>query len=119
LLDDGIGRLGYDHAAQAHGAAGVRAAAHRDQIGIAGDEAHLRGLHSQPLHDELAEARLVPLPRRKRADNHVDHTLATHDDLRALARSAGGDLDVVAEAEPAAAPAMPRLAPSRLAARPR
>ena len=83
-------------------------------------EAHLIGLHAEPLDDELGEARLVALARRQRADHHVDHALGPHGDLRALARRAGRDLDVVGDADAAvaaraAAPrgGAPRTRPSR------
>src|SRR5262249_62248072 len=67
----------------------------------------------EPLGDELREARLVPLPGRKRAEHHLDASLRQHADLGALARRAGVELDVVAEADAPAAPARAGfLAPS-------
>ncbi len=56
----------------AHRAAGVRAAADGGDVGVAGEEPHLRELDAEPLDDELREAGLVALAGRQRADHDVD-----------------------------------------------
>ena len=76
---------------------------------------------STPSHSAMSWGKrgLVALAGRERADDHVDPTPSgPHGDLRPLARRAGGDLDVVGEADAAVAPAPARLRAARLEAGP-
>src|SRR5262249_39571273 len=116
--DDLVGRAGHDHGAQPHRPAGVRATAHAGDVGVAGDDPHALDADLEPLRDELGEAGLVALPRRQRADHHVDLTVGLHRDLGALAGDAGVQLDVVGEADPTTAATPPRLRASGLEAGP-
>ncbi len=93
-----------------HAAAGMRAAADRDEVGIAGDEAHALDRHAEPFVDELREARLVALALRHDADDEIDKAVGRHRDLGLLARHAGGDIDVIGDADAAIFAALARLA---------
>src|SRR6266481_3550846 len=75
---------------------------------------------STPSHfdDELREARRVPLAGRERAEYHLDRSLGTHRDVRALAREAGVELDVVRDADPPIPTAPARLRAAGLEPRP-
>src|ERR1700739_197779 len=72
------------------------AAADRDPIGVAGDEAGRLERHAEPFADELGEARLVALALGGDADDELDGVVGLHRDLGFLARHAGRDIDVVA-----------------------
>ena len=95
----------------------MRPATDLDDIGIAGDQPNgLIGRFEQ-IGDDLAEAGLVALAGRQRADDDVDMLLARIDgDLGALSRRPGRQVDVVGDAD-AAQPAAracgraPRLEP--------
>ena len=106
LLDDLIRGFRHDDGAESHRPAGRRPAADRHQIRVAGDELHAPMLDAKPLGDELGEARFVALAGGQRAEDHVDSAFRPHGDLRALARIAGVQLDVVREAD-AAVPSAP------------
>ena len=56
----------------AHRAAGVRAAADADDVGVADDDVDRLDRHRDQVGDHLREARLVALAARLRADHHVD-----------------------------------------------
>ena len=96
----------------------MRASTDGRDVGVAGDEPHVTELDAEPLRQELREARLVTLARRERAEHHVETALGAHGDLRALARRAGVELQVVRQADAAIAPAPPRLGAARLEAGP-
>src|SRR5204862_3484528 len=113
-LDDGVGRLGHHDAGLTHRAAGMAAPADARDVGIAGEQAHLRKLDTEPLDEELGEARLVPLARRERADDHVDPAVGPHGDLGALSGCAGVQLEVVRQPDAAVAAAATRLGAARL-----
>src|SRR5205814_1222161 len=87
-------------------------------VGVARDEPHVTDLDAEPLRQELREARLVTLAGRERAEHHVETALRAHGDLRALARRAGVELEVVRQADAAIAPTPPRLGAARLEAGP-
>src|SRR5262247_4416313 len=86
-----------------------RPAAVWHQVRVSGDELHVPVLDAKPLGDELGEAGLVALAGGQRAEDHVDSALRPHGDLRALARIAGVQLDVVREADAAVPSAAARL----------
>ena len=81
LLDDVVGGFLDDDAAEPHAAAGMRAAADRDAVGVAGDEAHAVDRHAEPFGDQLGEARLVALALRHGADHQLDDAVGLHRDL--------------------------------------
>ena len=101
FFDNAVGGFLDDDRAEPHAAAGMRAAADRDAIGIAGDEAHGLDRHAEPFGDELREARLVALALRDDADDKLDEAVGRHRDFRFLARHAGRDVDVIADPDAA------------------
>ena len=109
FFDDAVGGFLDDDGAEPHAAAGMRAAADRDPVGVAGDEAHALDRHAEPFGDELREARLVALALRDDADDELDEAVGRHGDLGLLARHAGGDVDVIADADAAIFAALLRL----------
>ncbi len=115
---DLVRRPGHHHRAQPHRAAGVRAAAERRLIGVAGDQTHLLVRDAEPLHEQLRKAGLVALAGRQGSQHDVDPPLGMHRDLRALARHAGVELDVVAETDAPVAAARSGFGAARLEARP-
>src|SRR5262245_18082447 len=74
-LDDAVRGIAHAHAGHAHGAARVRAAADRDDVGVALDQANLFERHAEPFAHALGEARLMPLPARERADGDLDDAI--------------------------------------------
>src|SRR6202035_1680354 len=78
------------------------AAADGNAIGIAGDEAYAFDRHAEPFDDQLRKARLVALALRGDADDQFDEVFGRNGDLGFLARHAGGDIDVIADADAAA-----------------
>ena len=62
----------HDDAGEPQRAAGMRAAADRDAVGVAGHEAHAVDRHAEPFGDELREAGLVSLALRHGADDDFD-----------------------------------------------
>src|SRR6516162_3154588 len=87
----------------------MRAAADRDAIGVASDKMNGFDWNAKPFGDELREARLVPLALRYDADHDFDDPFGQHGDFGFLARHAGGDVDVIADADAAIAAALSRL----------
>ncbi len=57
--------------------------------------------HAEPLGDKLREARLVALALRNDADDQLDEPVGRHRDLGFLARHAGRNVDIVADADAA------------------
>src|SRR5204862_2222957 len=116
LLDDLVRRVEHDDAAETERAAGMRAAADRDAIGVARHELHRVDRHPEPFGDQLRKARLVALPLGCRADDDLDGAadaaLRLHRHFGLLARRAGGGVDIVRDPD-AAIFAVPtrRLAP--------
>src|SRR5205823_14913534 len=112
------GRVDHADAAEAERAAGMRAAADRDAIGVARHELHRVDRHAEPFGDQLRKARLVALPLGCRADDDLDGAadaaLRLHRHFGLLARRAGGGVDIVRDPN-AAIFAVPtrRLAPLR------
>src|SRR6516165_3213011 len=96
----------------------MRAAADRDPVGIAGDHAHGFDWHAKPFGDELGKTRLMTLALRHHADDELDHTFRQHNELYFLARHAGGNVDVSADADAAILAAPTRFAAALLEARP-
>src|ERR1700747_3502810 len=88
----------------------MRAAADRDPIGVAGDDAHGFDRHAKPFGDELGETRLMTLTLRHHADDKLDDTFRQHQEFRLLARYAGGYIDVVADTDAAIFAALSRFA---------
>ena len=107
-LGDQLRRGHRDHRrGMAHRAAGMRAAADADDVGVAHDDVDALDRHAKQLRRYLGEAGLVPLPGRLRADHDIDPALG-HRDLGALARRADRGFDVIGEPRPTAGRA-PRL----------
>ena len=96
----------------------MRAASDRRELGVSGEEAHLRHAYAQPLGDELREAGLVALAGRQRPEHDIDSALRTYEDFGALARCAGVELHVVAQADAAQPAALARGRAARLEPRP-
>ncbi len=94
-------------------APGMRAAADRDPVGVAGDEAHAVERHAEPFGDQLRERRLVALALRHGADEDLDLALGQYRHLGLLARRAGRGVDIVGDADAAAFAARPRLGAPR------
>ena len=67
---------------------------------------------------ELREARLVALALRHDADDELDEAVGLHRDLGFLARHAGRDVDIIADADAAIFAALARLGAARLEAGP-
>src|SRR5438552_1011287 len=78
------------------------------RVGVTEDDLHALDRHLDEVGHHLREARLVPLPARLRADDHVDAAFGAHGDLRLLLRSADGGLDIICEAEAEQPAALPR-----------
>ena len=72
-----------------------------DPIGVVGDVDDAVERHAEPFGDELGEARLMALSGRHRAHDQLDLAFGKHGDLGALARRAGGDLDIIGDADAA------------------
>ena len=68
--------------------------------GVVGDVNDALERHAKPFGDELRETRLVALSRGHRAHHQLDPAFGKHGDLRALARGATGDLDIVGDETP-------------------
>src|ERR1700731_1127786 len=77
------------------------AAADGNAIGVAGDEAHAFDRHAKPFDDQLGKARLVALALRGDADDQFDEVFGRNGNLGLLARHAGGDIDVITDADAA------------------
>src|SRR5262249_8124732 len=90
----------HTYAGHAHGAAGMRAAADRNDVGVALHEADGLERYTEPFAHALSKARLVPLPARQRADRDLDLSARQHFHLRPFARIAHGELDVVRQPTP-------------------
>ncbi len=102
----------------AHGASGMRAAAHLHHVGVAENDAHALDRQPHEVRHHLREARFVALAARLRADDDVDIAFRPHRDARLLVRRSDGGLDVIGE--PAAEQLAARfgLAAALLEARP-
>src|SRR5215472_4549925 len=87
--DDVAGCVEHDDARKAQCAAGMRAAADCDTVGVAGDEPHAVNWNPQPLADQLCKAGLVPLAVGYGADDDLDDTVRKYRDLGAFARGPG------------------------------
>ncbi len=74
--------------------------------------------HAEPFGDELRETRLVALALRDNADDEFDKTVGRHRDLGLLARHAGGNIDVIADADAAIFAALARFLAALLKAVP-
>ena len=118
FLDDVVGGFLDDDRAEPHAAAGMGAAADGDAIGIAGDEAHAFDRHAEPFDDQLGKARLVALALRGDADDEFDEAFRRDRDLGLLARHAGRDIDIIADADAAVFAALLCLGAAALEARP-
>ena len=105
--------LGEQGRGVAHRAAGVRAAAEADNIGVAHDDVDVFDRHGEQRTDDLRETRLVPLPARARPDHDLDPALRRHRDLAALAGRADRGFDIVREPEAEQFSARFRLGPAR------
>ena len=90
LLDHRLRRLAHHHAAHAHRARRMRAAADRHDVGVALDEPDAVDVDAEPFADALREAGLVALAAGQRADRDVDAALGQHVDLGIFARRAAG-----------------------------
>src|SRR6185437_8260023 len=86
---------------ETHRAAGMRAAADRDALGIMRDVIDALERHAEPGVDELREAGLVALAAIHRTKHQLDAAARFHRYFGALAREAAGDLDVIADADAA------------------
>src|SRR5205814_1670368 len=118
LLDDLVRGVEHDDAAEPERPAGMRAAADRDALGVAGHEPDAVDRHAEPLGDQLCEARLVPLALRYGADDDLDRAadrpVRLHGHFRLLARCAGRGVDIIRNPDAAAFAAPPRFrAPRR------
>ena len=112
--DDRVRGLADDDACEPHRAAGMGAAADRDDIGVALDQVDAIERHAEPFRDALREAGAMALAARQRADRHVDAAFRRDRHLAPLARRPGGELDVIGERDAAAlAAARGRRAPLR------
>ena len=85
------------HAAHAHAAPGVCAAADLDDIGVAGDEIHTIQRHAQPFVQQLRKTRFMTLPVGDGAEYEINVPVRLHGDLRAFTRRAGGGVYVIGE----------------------
>src|SRR5712675_2380388 len=106
LLDDLVRGVEHDDAAEPQRPAGMRAAADRDAVGVAGDQLDAVDRHAEPFGDQLREAGLVALALRRGADHNLDgaahRAIRLHRDLGLLARRAGRGVDVIGDADAAA-----------------
>src|SRR5262249_58610942 len=96
----------------------MRAAADRDPIGIAGDDAHRFDRYAKPFGHELRKTCLMPLALRHYADHELHRAFQQHDKLRLLARHAGRDVDIGADPDAAAFATLSCFAAARLEPRP-
>ena len=80
LPDHQLGGAPHDDAGHAHRARGMRPAALRDDVGVAGHQPDAVEGNAEPVGDALGERGLVPLPARKRADHNLDPALRKHVD---------------------------------------
>src|SRR5207248_7654548 len=118
FFDQAVGGF-FDHdRAQPHAAPGMRAAADRDPIGIAGNDAHGFDRHAEPLSDKLGEARLMALALRHHANHELDDAVGENRELRFLAPHTGRNIDVSTDRNAAISAALARLAAALLEARP-
>ena len=79
----------------------MRAAARGNPRRIVGDVDDAVERHAEPFADKLRKTRLVALPRGHRAHDQLDLSFGQHGDFAAFARGAGGDLDIIGNADPA------------------
>ena len=105
FLDDLVGGLPHHNARHAHRAAGMGAAADRNHVGVALDQADRFDRDAEPFRHALRKAGLVALAARQRADHDVDAAFRLHGDARVFARRAAGRLDVVGKPDAAQLPA--------------
>ena len=94
-------RVADGEAGDAHRAAGMRAAAGADAVGVVGDEIDALERHAEPFAEQLREAGLVALAAVHRAEHQLDAAFGAHRDLGALARRAAGAFDVIGDADAA------------------
>src|SRR5216684_3621847 len=83
----------------------MRAAADRNDIGIALKQADGVERYAEPFRDALCEARLVALAARQRTDRELDAAFQQHRDCRVFARRPAGRLDVIGKSNAAQPPA--------------
>ena len=105
LLDDLLGRPAHDDRAEAHRPAGIGAAADADDVGVAGDQVHRLERRLEQRGDHLGEGRFVALAGILGPDHHVDPALGADRHLGALMRRAGGEVEIVGDADAAQPPA--------------
>src|SRR5262249_56933876 len=118
LPDQGVGCFLDHDRTDPHAAAGMRAAAARDAVGMAGEAVQDVDRHAEPFGDELSEAGFVTLALRHYADNEFDDPVGPHGELRLLARHAGRNIDIGAHRNAATFAALSRLAAALVEARP-
>src|SRR5204863_7706576 len=106
LLDDLVRGVEHDDAAEPQRPAGMRAAANRDAVRVAGDELDAVDRYAEPFGHQLREAGLVALALRGRADDDLHgaahRAFRLHRDLGLLARRAGRGVDVIGDTDAAA-----------------
>src|SRR5690242_20555440 len=105
LLDDLVRGVEHDDAAEPERAAGMRAAADRNAIGVARHELHRIYRHAEPFGDQLRKARLVALPLGCRADDDfdraADRAFRLYGHLGLFARRAGRGVDIIGDPDAA------------------
>src|ERR1700730_5507726 len=69
-----------------------------EKVMVAGKQPYLFDWDTEPLVEQLSEARLVPLSIRYGADDDVDAAIGVYSELCALARNAGCSIHVVSDA---------------------
>ena len=72
FLDDHVRGFADGEAGDAHRAAGMRAAAGADAVGVVRDEIDALERHAEPFADQLREAGLVALAAVHRAEHQLD-----------------------------------------------
>ena len=110
LVDDLVRRVQHDDAAEPQRAAGMRAAADRDAVGVAVHQPTLSS--GTPSHSLTSWAKLVswPWPLDTVPMTTSTDAFRLHGDLGAFARHAGRGIDIVGDADAATSAAPLRLA---------
>jgi hypothetical protein len=98
---------------QPQGSTGVRTAADREAICVAGVDPYPVGGNAQPFRGELGEAGGMALARGERADHDLDDAIRQHRHFGTFVRRAALRLDIAAETDAAMEGARPRLLQAR------